>query len=509
MRPFWSPDSRSIGFFAPTSLRRVDTGGGQSRELAVSSSTSPGGGSWNANDVILYAPSGTSPLLRLSASGGEPVPATQLDTAQLGHVSPVFLPDGRRFLYQAGGSSNQTGIYLGSLDGKVPPVRISDSGTLGSYLRSGSIIIARDKTLVAQHLDADGARLVGEPVTLGDVSGSLSVMSGAPLGAVTASANGLIAYRTLAGRTRQLRWFDRTGRMLGTFGELNGTMGNPRISPDGHRVAVDLTVAGNEDIWVLDGTHATRLTFDPQGDARPLWSPDGRDIIFYSLRSGKVDLYRKSSQGVDKETSALEGGPGGDRVRVATGYSPDGRYLLYFRASESTGTDLYVARMDGARKPMALMATPFNEYWGVFSPDGRWIAYASNETGRNEVYVMPFRPPDAAGAGADTTASQARWQISAAGGTFPTWRRDGKELYFTSPAGDMMAAQITSSTTSVVSGVPLKLFTPAIFGAGIEAAQGRQYDVAPDGRFLVNVVLDSGPVSPITLIQNWNPDAGK
>jgi hypothetical protein len=122
---------------------------------------------------------------------------------------------------------------------------------------------------------------------------------------------------------------------------------------------------------------------------------------------------------------------------------------------------------------------------------------------------MPFRPPDAAGAGADTTASQARWQISAAGGTFPTWRRDGKELYFTSPAGDMMAAQITSSTTSVVSGVPLKLFTPAIFGAGIEAAQGRQYDVAPDGRFLVNVVLDSGPVSPITLIQNWNPDAGK
>jgi Tol biopolymer transport system component len=499
MRPFWSPDSRSIGYFTPTSLRRTDLNGSQSRVLSTSSSIAPGGGTWNRDDVILFAPSGTNSLFRVPASGGEPVQVTKTDSAQLGHVGPSFLPDGEHFVFVAFGSPSQEGVYLGSR-AEGTPVRLTGTASTVAYTRSGWLITGRDQALFAQRLDLKRRALVGEPVALNQESGE----DGRNSGMVSVADNGLIATRAQGTGMRQLQWFDRSGALLGSFGEPDASYSNPRLSPDGRRVAVDRTVSGNTDVWLLDGTRSTRLTFDPQVDARPLWTADGREIIFYSLRSGRLDLYRKPAEGADEEVRMMQDGPVEDRVRVPTGVSPDGKFLLYLSGSGTNATDLNLVRMTGTAEPQRILQTPFNEYWGVFSPDGRWIAYVSDETGRNEVYLTAFVPPDAA---TDRPAgARARWQVSASGGTFPVWRPDGRELYFLNPQGELMGAAITTAASSVDSGAPRALFATSIVGGGIEASQGRQYDVATDGRFLINVELQSGPVQPITLIQNWDPE---
>jgi Tol biopolymer transport system component len=495
--PFWSPDSRSIGFFARGALKRLDLGGGAPPTLAPA--VNGRGGAWSADGVILFAPNSTSSLMRVAAAGGDAVAVTTLGPQQTSHRYPQFLPDGRRFLFYVQSTSAASGIYLGALDGGAP-TRLTAAVSAGLHLPSGWLLWVRAGTLVAQRLDLANAALTGEPVTLAE---RVTTDGNANRSAVSVAATGLVAYRTDGSRERQLTWFDRSGTARGTVGDPDGTLLNPCVSPDGRRVVVERTVQGNTDLWLLDGTRTSRFTFDPAGDARPSWSPDGTRIVFRSLRSGAGDLYQKLANGTGVEERLV----GSDRPLTPNSWSRDGRFLVYMIADPQTNLDLWVVPMEGEPTPSVFLNTPFRETYGVFSPDGRWVAYQSDESGRMEVYVRPFVAPGATGTPAAAAAGQ--WQVSTAGGIMPTWQPDGRELYYLNPAGEMMAAPITITGTALEPGAPVRLFPTRIVGGGVDAQIGRQYDVAADGRFLINTVVDSGTAAPITLLMNWNPEANK
>ncbi len=234
----------------------------------------------------------------------------------------------------------------------------------------------------------------------------------------------------------------------------------------------------------------------------PVWSPDGSRLAFLSGEGTALGFYQKPTNGAQAQESLLLS----QNAQYVTSWSADGRYLLYFSINSGPTFDLWVLPMTGTRKPFAFLQSSFTKVWGQFSPNGRWVAYESNESGRDEIYVRRFVKP---GDAADSTAAQAgQWQVSTAGGIYPTWRADGKELFYIDPAGMMMAAPITVTGSTVVPGTPVTLFQTNVLGGGNDNAQGRQYDVAPDGRFMINRVLDSA-AAPITLIQNWNPDPTK
>ena len=492
--PFWSPDSRSVGFFADGKLKRLDIGGGAPQTLATAAVAR--GGTWNADGVILFAPTTASPLFRVPASGGEAVAVTKLDR-QTSHRFPFFLPDGRQFLFYAQGTPETAGIYLGSLD-SAETRRLTPADTAGVYLSSGWLLWVRAGTLVAQRLDLERKALTGDPVTLAD---PVAFDAAIAASAVSVSAAGLVAYRAGGANRRQLAWFDRSGKALGTMGAPDeNDLSAPSVSPDGRRVAVYRTVQGNTDIWLLDGTRTSRFTFDAALDRFPIWSPDGSRIVFDSNRKGHRDLYQKPSSGAGAEELLVES----PQDKVATDWSADGRFLLYHSIDPQTARDLWVLPLEGDRKPWVFLKTSFDERYGQFSPDGRWVAYMSNESGRNEIYIRPFAAPAASGAAANPAAGQ--WQVSTAGGIYPRWRPDGKELYYIGPNGEMMAAPITATGTTLEPGAPVALFPTRIFGGGVDNGQGRQYDVTRDGRFLINTVLDDAS-SPITLIQNWKPPA--
>jgi Tol biopolymer transport system component len=486
--PFWSPDSRSIAFFAGTTLKRLDLTGGAPQTLAPV--VNGNGGAWNADGIIVFAPSLSTPLMRVSASGGAVTAVTALAPQQVGHLAPHFLPDGHRFLFSVRGASDASGIYLGALDG-IAPTRLTPVGDFysGSYLPTGWLLWLRKETLLAQSLDLEKATLTGEPVTMADGVDGYSV-----------SMTGLVAYRTAGVTRRQLTWVDRAGAARGTVGDPDGTLFAPRVSPDGRRIAVSRVVQGNEDLWLMDGARTSRFTFDAGADYFPVWSPDGTRIVYVSRRTGHGEIYQKSTSGAGVEEPLLTS----DQFKAPDSWSADGRFLLYDNLDAKTGWDILVLPMVGEHSPSAVLRTPVFEAWSVVSPDGRWVAYQSNESGRMDIYVRPFVPPSATGAG----ASVGQWQVSTAGGITPAWRRDGKELYYLNPAGALMAVPITVTGTTLEPGAPVVLFPTRIYGGGVEAQQGRQYDVAPDGRFLINTELDSA-APPITLLMNWKPPVKK
>ena len=481
--PFWAPDARSVGFFAGNELKRLDLGGGAPRTLAQVAGGF--GGTWNAEDVIVFAPGTGMPLRRVPAAGGRAVDVTTLRPEQAGHFYPHFLPDGRRFLFSAG----TAGINLGSLDGSAP-TRLTPAGIqAAAYLRpAGWLLRLRGGALVAQQLDLSGAALSGEPVSLADGVARFSV-----------SASGLIAYGEPS--RRQLTWVDRSGMTQGTVGEPDPTFLEPRVSPDSQRVAVARTVRGSgTGLWLLDRARTTRVTFEAYA-ACPVWSPDGTRIAFWSPRNGPGDIYQTLASGAGEEERLVAS----DQGKYPTSWSADGRFLLYHSLDPQMNADLWVVPMVGDRTPSLFLRTPFREAYGAFSPDGRWVAYHSNESGRQEVYVRPFVPPGTGGA--DAGAPGGRVQVSTAGGVFPLWKPDGKELYYLNPEGAMMAAPVSVTGSTLEPGAPVVLFHTRIVGGGVDAQQRRQYDVAPDGRFLINMV--SAAAAPITLIQNWQPEATK
>jgi Tol biopolymer transport system component len=385
--PFWSPDSRSIAFFAGGALKRLDLGGGAPQILAPA--TNGLGGTWNADGVIVFAPSRTMPLMRVSVTGSPAVAVTTLGPQQTGHVAPSFLPDGRRFLFFQRGGLDGAGIYLGTLDTNVS-TQLTPAAGSGVLLPSGWLLWVRagTQTLVAQRLDVDKAALAGEPVTVAD---GVAVDLNANLNAaVSVAASGLVAYRMGTVGQRQLTWFDRLGTAQGTVGDPDATLSNPRVSPDGRRVVVERTAQGNADLWLLDGTRTSRFTFDSATDYRPVWSPDGTRIVFSSNRTGIVDLYQKLATGAGSAEQIVAS----DQPKIPSSWSADGRFLSYYSVDPQTVGDLWVVPMQGGRAPSVFLKTPFAEVISAFSPDGRWVAYQqTNESGGSEIYVRPFVPP--------------------------------------------------------------------------------------------------------------------
>ena len=493
--PFWSPDGRSVGFFADGKLKRLDLDGGEPQTLATAV---PRGGSWNADGDILFAPNTGSPLFRVPAAGGQTRAVTTLDQ-QASHRYPFFLADGRHFVFLAQGPPDTAGIYLGSLDsGQTSRLVAADAA--GVYLPSGWLLWGRGGALVAQRLDLARQALTGEPVRLAD-SVFVDMSGGAGDGPASASASGLVAYRTGGAIRRQLVWLDRSGKSLGTLGAADESTGlqAPSVSPDGQRAVVHRAFQRNFDIWVMDGTRSSRFTFAEARDRFPIWSRDGQRIVFESNRAGHRDLYQKSSSGTGPEALLVQS----QQDKIATDWSTDGRLILYQSTDPQSDRDIWVVPLGGDRTPQVFLKTPFSERQGAFSPDGQRVAYMSNESGRDEIYIRPLGAP-AAPATADGANGQ--WQVSPAGGIHPRWRADGKELYYLRPDGVMMAAPIAALGAPPVPSPPVALFPTRISGGGADTQQGRQYDVAHDGRFLINTVLDEAS-APITLLMNWRPGA--
>jgi Tol biopolymer transport system component len=477
--PFWSPDSHSLGFGADGKLKRVDLGGSPPRTLAEASQFR--GGAWNDKDVILFTPTAGSGLFRVSAPGGSATPLAQAVGAASQRL-PRFLPDGKHFLFY--GLGKAPGIYLGLLrdDGKsAVPRLLTVTDTAGEYLPSGWLLWVQKNTLVARHFDAAGATLSGDPVPLAQ-----PVASGyAVAGAFSVSRTGLIAWRTDLHARRQFVWFTRSGANTGVLGDPDDfNILYPELSPDGRRVALNRGSGGASDIWLTDGARSARFTFGASDNRFAIWSKDGSRLAFASNRNGTYDLYVKRTDGSGSEDLLLAT----PEVKIPDSWSPDGRFLLY--SSAQNAGDLMVLPLGGNRKPYPFLSTPFSEGVGAFSPDGKWIAYQSNESGRFEVYVRPFPGP-----GGES-------QISANGGESPRWKADGKEVFYVAPGNHMMGVAISEQAGSLVTGQPVFLFsaTTQVMPLGRPS-----YDVAPDGRFLLDVDLTDTSRVPITLLQNWKP----
>ncbi len=488
-RPFWSPDGGSLAFFAGGKLRVLDIASRRVHPLV--DALAARGGAWNAAGVVLFSPTQSSPLFQIIATGGIPSAVTRLDQQQ-SHAQPQFLADGRHFIFFALGNPDHAGVYLGTLDSDVI-TRLTPAEAPGAFLPAGWLVWPREGTLWAQSADVVKGVLTGSPIAL---SGSVAIDTG--MSAVSTSATGLMALRAGAASRRQLQWFDRHGRSLGTLGDPDeSSLVAPRVSPDGRFIAVYRVVNGNTDVWILDGSHKERLTTDPALDRFAIWSPDSRAVIFDSNRSGIRRLYM-TSVGTKEEHELLAS----THDVVAQSWSSDGRFVLYAEVgTASTGDfDLWALPLAGDRHPFPVLKTALTEKGGDFSPDARWIAYMSDRTGRSEIYVRRFVAP---GSSEVVNQQDREWPVTSAGGIYPKWASNGSELYYLAPNGTVAAVPVRTSATTFESGSPVSLFPTRVFGGGADNQQGPQYDVTRDGRFLINTVMDD--TTPITLIQNWSP----
>jgi len=484
--PFWSPDSRSVGFFADGKLKRIDLDGGSVQTLANAPRGS--GGAWNRDGMILFTMFGT-PVFSVSDTGGEPVAATQLEGQQGSHFSPRFLPDDRHFLYWMRGRAEVQGIYVGQL-GSTQSRRLLDGDPGAMYVSSGHLLFHRQRTLFAQKFDPARLELTGSPFAVADQVASSPQGPG-----VSASSAGSIAYRTSsAGGQRQFVWFDRSGNEISKVGDpVSTTLSEPSLSLDGQRVALYRGVNRNIDIWLLEPRRGvfSRFTSDDADDVFPVWSPDGDRIVFTSNRKGTPDLYQKSATTGGSEEPLLATA----QNKLGTDWSRAGRFLLFSSQDLQRSFDIWALPLDGKAKPFPVVQTDFEEQGGQFSPDGKWIAYQSDESGRVEIYVQPFPGPGN------------KWPISTNGGSQVRWRRDGKELFYVALDGRLMTVpiRVASNAQAPDVGEPVKLFAPALGGAVQQADYRHQYMVSSDGqRFLVATVSEEAN-SPITVILNWKP----
>jgi len=485
--PFWSPDSKFIGFLSQGRLKKVEAAGGPVVTLAPDAAAT--GASWNRDDVILFT-TRAGAMRNISASGGTPGAVAGVDKAV--HSDPVFLSDGRHFLFQATELGNEgiAGVYVASLDGQEKPKRVLSLNT-NAIASNGYLLFVRDRVLLAQPFDERRLELSGQPSVLAN---DLEVGSAPISGSFSVSTTGLLAYRTGAAEVRtQLAWFGRDGVRLGNVSDVADQM-TVVLSPDGSQVAVSGldAVKNARDLWTVDLKRdvRTRLTFDAADEMSPAWSSDGREIYFASRKRGRLDIFRKPSSGAGAEVDVLTDG---QNNLYPTSTSADGKFLLFFtgNALSPTGNDVWVLPLAGDSKPRPFVQTEFNETYPVFSPDGRWVAYSSAESGRNEIYVVPFPGPGG------------KWQVSRGGGSYPRWRRDGTELFYLSD-GPLMAASVDGRDNAFVVNHVKPLFEPRYRIIGFGGSNANNYDVTPDGqRFLVAITEGTPGETPITVLTNW------
>jgi len=438
--------------------------------------------------------------MRVSAAGGIPTPVTVVDPSRKEnyHVHPQFLPDGKHFLYFRMSQDPETqGIYVGSIDAKpeqqsLKPVLLTDrQGVYAASLVGGTgrLLLLRDATLFAQPFDTGHFELSGEPVPVADQVASTPVVR---LGYFSVSENNVLVYRVgVGGNQVQLTWFDSQGKVLGTVGD-KGTYNNPALSPDGTHVAVTQFdgQAGNSNIWVVDLARGTniKVTFNPGRNDYPVWSPDGRSIMFASNRGGHLDLYLKNADGSGEERLVFKT----EQDKRPTSWSKDGRFLLYNSYDPKTRGDIWVlpdpANATPNAKPFPYLRTEFTEGAAVFSPDGHWVAYAGDDSGSSNVYVRPFYPDKIA-----ESATGGKWLVSKGTAGNPRWRGDGKELYY-SDQGQLTAVEVRAGKT-FEPGASRHMFSFALFVNG---------DVTPDGkRFLFPTTEGTNAPAPFTVVTNW------
>ena len=480
--PFWSYDSRFIVFGLARKLRKVEASGGPPQTLCDLPGTLRGG-FWTRDDRIVFA-SDNSGLLQVAAAGGASSPVTEYDPVSQGyHSYPALLPDGHHFIYLRRGDADTAGIYLGSLDRKPKEQllkRLLADVSTPAYVPSpgpghGHILFVREGSLMAQPFDERRLEFAGDAVPIAE---QVSAQ-----GQYAASSTGALVYASGSAGRRQLAWYDRQGKPAGTVwnpGEYNELT----LSPDGTRVALVANPTGSGDIWTYEFVRgaSTRVTFT--FGVQPVWSPDGSRIAFRSLNGGN-GVYVRSASGAGTQDLLLK-----TNYSVSPkDWSRDGRFLLYEEANPKTKSDLWALPLQGERKPFVFLNSEFDERNGKFSPDGRFVTYLSNESGKDEVYVSSF--PSSTGG---------KWSISSGGGYQPRWRQDGKELLYLTADGKLMSVDVTLAPT-FMAGPPKVLFQPPIYGGG--TVSQTRWDLAPDGqRFLINTVTGEA-ASSLTVVLNW------
>lgn len=486
--PFWAPDSQALGFFTRDAIYRIDLAGGPAQRIA--DARAGRGGTWNAAGEILFAPNTTGTILRVAAHGGATTEVTRLEKNDhhTTHRWPQFLPDGRRFLYLARGTQNgatSEGIYLGSLDGAFPRF-IAQSSVAGAFLPPQHILFLEDATLLAREIDLSTGSRRGDPVPVAVDVGSSSNF----YGAFSTSQTGAIAYGSSA-MGSDLVWLDRTGRSTEAAVVASGRHVDFRLSPNGEAVAIaELDrETSSSDIFVIDFSRGERqrITSSRATDASPVWSPDGRRLVFRSNRDGAHDLYVTELDVSKPEARVVKSLLG----KYPTSWSRDGRIAFHTGGLE-TRWDVLAADTRGGSAPEQLLSSQFQETQAQFSPDGTWIAFTSNTTGDHEVWLKPL-----------ATGGRAR-QVSVDGGSDPRWRADGAELFYISRTGQLVARSVARAGEDIRLGTPELLF--GIADAEVTPPFRSQYDVAPDGqRFLVRRSRESVRSAPLTVLLNWRP----
>jgi Tol biopolymer transport system component len=488
--PFWSPDDSYLGFFANGKLKKVAISGGVPQVLAAASYGR--GGSWGSRGVIVYTPDTGGPLWRVNADGTNAAPLTdKLFLAnENSHRWPVFLPDGNHFLFWAGTfeavPQQSNGIYFSSLaahDKKMVVPVPSNPGYANGHL----YFVDERRMLIAVPFNAAHGAISGEPTVISD---RVTYQPSVYWGAFGVGGNDTVVYNTSAGAVLSvLTWYDRSGKELSRVGEP-GVMANPTISPDGHRATVDIAdlKSANVDIWIRDLDHNTssRFTFDPAEEVMGTWSRDGSLIAYRTIHASSIQLITKKATGLEPPKVVLSGSAVDDTL--PNSWAPDDQQLLCSYQPGTGGSNLVIVDV-AAQKMTPFIATKASTTNGQISPDGKWVAYASNESGEWEIYVTSF------------PSAQGKWQVSRAGGNEPRWRPDGKEIFYIDPKG-MLAAVGVSGDGTFSSGAPSPLFQ--IHGrAAISSTDLFTYDVTKDGmRFLVNRYLKPDHVQPLTVVLN-------